>query len=202
MTSLSTLSTIVVNMIPPSNIFNLSFYNTKPNDNDDSGSGEDKSCLCNNYGGIVVWIVIILIMFCIPICVLASFCCDSYLYVFRRHYVRGYGYSYERDEDDTSDYDDTSMHSYDSEYIDDSESTDTIIYNTHSLRNVQELYTKPIVTNCNEHKCSICLSNINSNAEFGDTIKLKGCRHLFHESCINKWFSYKQFTCPICRKEL
>ena len=45
--------------------------------------------------------------------------------------------------------------------------------------------------------CGICLANI----EYGQTIYLLPCKHLFHKYCANKWFE-KKSECPYCRKKV
>ena len=42
--------------------------------------------------------------------------------------------------------------------------------------------------------CSICFEDINEN----DKKKTK-CNHVYHEKCIDKWFSINH-QCPLCRK--
>jgi len=45
--------------------------------------------------------------------------------------------------------------------------------------------------------CSICLNPMNK----GDSISIAHDSHIFHESCIARWFSNNR-TCPICRKTI
>ena len=46
----------------------------------------------------------------------------------------------------------------------------------------------------NTEQCAICLENMNR----GDMIIKIRCDHIFHSTCINRWFSRRN-TCPICR---
>lgn len=43
--------------------------------------------------------------------------------------------------------------------------------------------------------CAICLIELNNKKRIISKLK---CKHLFHKTCINKWFKQKE-TCPICR---
>lgn len=43
-------------------------------------------------------------------------------------------------------------------------------------------------------ECSICLDNYNPTDKI---IKLP-CNHIYHQKCINEWFS-KSKSCPMCR---
>tara|TARA_Y100000817_G_C16702016_1_gene475295 strand:+ start:320 stop:655 length:336 start_codon:yes stop_codon:yes gene_type:complete len=45
-------------------------------------------------------------------------------------------------------------------------------------------------------QCPICLTNIEN-----DLYKSTCCKNCFHESCIQKWNSYKG-SCPICRNTI
>ena len=42
--------------------------------------------------------------------------------------------------------------------------------------------------------CSICFEDINENDK-----KTINCNHVYHEKCIEKWFSINH-QCPLCRK--
>lgn len=46
--------------------------------------------------------------------------------------------------------------------------------------------------------CAICLNKINKECRY-----ITKCNHIFHDNCINKWFSHNHqgHTCPVCRKE-
>ena len=54
-------------------------------------------------------------------------------------------------------------------------------------------------------ECPICYENIVDNLD--DYFKTK-CNHLFHKSCLSKWFTTQEknnnfnFSCPFCRNEL
>ena len=43
-------------------------------------------------------------------------------------------------------------------------------------------------------ECSICFDDINENDK-----KILNCNHVYHEECIEKWFSINH-QCPLCRK--
>ena len=47
-----------------------------------------------------------------------------------------------------------------------------------------------------ETECSICLIKLDNKKRI---ISQLNCDHLFHKTCINKWFKQK-YTCPNCRK--
>jgi len=46
--------------------------------------------------------------------------------------------------------------------------------------------------------CSICLDDIDANANANENIKLD-CNHLFHYDCISKINNNK---CPLCRRKI
>ncbi|GAU16898.1 hypothetical protein TSUD_368480 [Trifolium subterraneum] len=48
----------------------------------------------------------------------------------------------------------------------------------------------------NDGLCSICLCDHDSNA-----VQLRGCSHVFHKDCIEKWISVRR-TCPLCRSDI
>ena len=48
-------------------------------------------------------------------------------------------------------------------------------------------------------ECTICLGQF----EDGDRCSvMPGCRHEFHRSCITKWLTANNNTCPLCRGQL
>ena len=47
----------------------------------------------------------------------------------------------------------------------------------------------------NDEQCSICLEVFRDGIQIA---KLR-CKHLFHTSCINRWFEVN-FTCPLCKR--
>ncbi|KVH97514.1 Zinc finger, RING-CH-type [Cynara cardunculus var. scolymus] len=49
-----------------------------------------------------------------------------------------------------------------------------------------------------EIQCAICLSKV----EDDDEIRELRCDHFFHSNCLDKWFSYRHTTCPLCRDNL
>lgn len=50
----------------------------------------------------------------------------------------------------------------------------------------------------NQSTCSICLEDHDSKRE---VLKIKGCGHLFHKSCLQGWLNVNR-NCPICRHDL
>ena len=58
-----------------------------------------------------------------------------------------------------------------------------ILYNSHIIKSLLR----------NKTECAICLCIIKLDKLY--TLK---CKHIFHKSCINKWFKCAN-TCPICR---
>ena len=50
----------------------------------------------------------------------------------------------------------------------------------------------------NENTCSICLCAVDKTLAL-DIV----CGHVFHEACLNQWFSHNHVrTCPLCRVKL
>ncbi|KAI3906141.1 hypothetical protein MKW92_004139 [Papaver armeniacum] len=50
-----------------------------------------------------------------------------------------------------------------------------------------------------QNSCAICVCEY----EGQDEIKLlMNCRHIFHGSCLDRWISNNQSTCPLCRTSL
>lgn len=47
-------------------------------------------------------------------------------------------------------------------------------------------------------QCGICLEGL----EVGTTVKALPCNHLFHETCLQPWFTNHHHTCPTCRLDL
>jgi E3 ubiquitin-protein ligase DOA10 len=48
-------------------------------------------------------------------------------------------------------------------------------------------------------ECAICYSIVSSDKKMPDK-RCQTCKHLFHSSCLFKWFaSSNQSTCPLCR---
>ncbi|KAI5435779.1 hypothetical protein KIW84_022269 [Lathyrus oleraceus] len=46
--------------------------------------------------------------------------------------------------------------------------------------------------------CAVCLCKI----EEGDEIRVLRCEHKYHRNCLDKWVSFKNHTCPLCRETL
>ncbi|KAH8662775.1 hypothetical protein BGZ61DRAFT_145328 [Ilyonectria robusta] len=46
--------------------------------------------------------------------------------------------------------------------------------------------------------CAVCLELL----LYEDDVRCLPCRHIFHASCINRWFLQGQFTCPCCKRRL
>ncbi len=51
-----------------------------------------------------------------------------------------------------------------------------------------------------DYVCSICCESMVGTAK-DDMSKLDECKHVYHTSCINKWFKVKR-ECPQCRKAI
>ncbi|KAF9180408.1 hypothetical protein BGZ51_006216 [Haplosporangium sp. Z 767] len=51
-----------------------------------------------------------------------------------------------------------------------------------------------------DDECPICKEAMGMNNPVKTTVKLRSCKHCFHERCIEEWFrcDYGQFKCPIC----
>lgn len=50
-----------------------------------------------------------------------------------------------------------------------------------------------------DNSCIICLDEITES----DKISRLGCKHMFHQSCINEWYQNgDNDTCPICRTDI
>lgn len=47
-------------------------------------------------------------------------------------------------------------------------------------------------------QCGICLEG----SDVGETVKALPCNHLFHESCLQPWFTNHHHNCPTCRLDL
>ena len=59
-----------------------------------------------------------------------------------------------------------------------------------------ELYNKNIDEKNEPPICCICQDCIN----YQEWIFILSCNHIFHKTCLNKWFERK-YECPYCRKE-
>ncbi|KAG0259527.1 hypothetical protein BG011_002575 [Mortierella polycephala] len=51
-----------------------------------------------------------------------------------------------------------------------------------------------------DDECPICKEAMSMNNPVSTTVKIRSCKHCFHERCIEEWFrcDYGQFKCPIC----
>ncbi|BEJ15250.1 hypothetical protein CspHIS471_0410170 [Cutaneotrichosporon sp. HIS471] len=47
-------------------------------------------------------------------------------------------------------------------------------------------------------QCGVCLEGI----DVGETVKALPCNHLFHEACLQPWFTNHHHNCPTCRLDL
>ncbi|KAI3817144.1 hypothetical protein L1987_10933 [Smallanthus sonchifolius] len=47
-------------------------------------------------------------------------------------------------------------------------------------------------------ECAVCLSAIGEDEDVGEL----RCGHLFHEACLDRWLSFRNRTCPLCRDRL
>lgn len=48
-----------------------------------------------------------------------------------------------------------------------------------------------------EQKCAVCLREY----EVDDTIRVLGCNHFYHKSCVDPWLRVKS-SCPVCRQPI
>ncbi|GJN01142.1 hypothetical protein PR202_ga18382 [Eleusine coracana subsp. coracana] len=44
--------------------------------------------------------------------------------------------------------------------------------------------------------CAVCLGDFDGAAEVR---RARGCRHVFHRACLDRWAAHGQHTCPLCR---
>ncbi|RAL42798.1 hypothetical protein DM860_009305 [Cuscuta australis] len=49
-----------------------------------------------------------------------------------------------------------------------------------------------------QQECSVCLTEFAPDA----VINRLPCGHVFHTACVEKWFQYWNFTCPLCRNRM
>ncbi|OEL25500.1 hypothetical protein BAE44_0013487 [Dichanthelium oligosanthes] len=47
--------------------------------------------------------------------------------------------------------------------------------------------------------CCVCLGDFHGAAEVR---RVRGCRHVFHRACLDRWAAHGQRTCPLCRTPL
>jgi hypothetical protein len=47
-----------------------------------------------------------------------------------------------------------------------------------------------------QQSCAICQDQISS-----DGVRLRGCRHVYHQACIRTWFG-ASVRCPVCRRDI
>ncbi|KAL6606363.1 hypothetical protein ACP70R_042016 [Stipagrostis hirtigluma subsp. patula] len=47
--------------------------------------------------------------------------------------------------------------------------------------------------------CAVCLGDFHGAAEVR---RPRGCRHVFHRACLDRWAAHGQRTCPLCRAPL
>lgn len=59
-----------------------------------------------------------------------------------------------------------------------------------------------------EETCAVCLNDLEEETEAEEEAEtaeegviVMPCDHLFHASCISRWFE-KKFSCPLCRREI
>ncbi|XP_078432172.1 putative E3 ubiquitin-protein ligase XERICO [Wolffia australiana] len=46
--------------------------------------------------------------------------------------------------------------------------------------------------------CRVCLGRF----EVESLVNRLSCGHVFHNACLDRWFDYQRFTCPLCRTQL
>ncbi|CAD6338041.1 unnamed protein product [Miscanthus lutarioriparius] len=47
--------------------------------------------------------------------------------------------------------------------------------------------------------CCVCLGDFHAAAEVR---RARGCRHVFHRACLDRWAAHGHRTCPLCRTPL
>ncbi|KAF8662315.1 hypothetical protein HU200_056523 [Digitaria exilis] len=47
--------------------------------------------------------------------------------------------------------------------------------------------------------CCVCLGDFDGAAEVR---RARGCRHVFHRGCLDRWAAHGQRACPLCRSPL
>jgi RING-H2 zinc finger protein RHA1 len=47
--------------------------------------------------------------------------------------------------------------------------------------------------------CCVCLGDFHAAAEVR---RARGCRHVFHRACLDRWAAHGHRTCPLCRTQL
>ncbi|KAL6861662.1 hypothetical protein ACP4OV_017362 [Aristida adscensionis] len=47
--------------------------------------------------------------------------------------------------------------------------------------------------------CAVCLGDFHGAAEVR---RPRGCRHVFHRACLDRWAAHGRRTCPLCRAPL
>ena len=64
------------------------------------------------------------------------------------------------------------------------------------ISNLKKMKLKDIsgINHESEHKCTVCLENMNEE----DEVILLDCKHFFHRKCIETWFKECSNKCPIC----
>ncbi|KAI3987800.1 hypothetical protein MKX01_018783 [Papaver californicum] len=58
------------------------------------------------------------------------------------------------------------------------------------------ILTRKVNASDQDSSCAICLCEYEGPDEI---IPLMNCRHIFHESCLDRWMVNYQTTCPLCR---
>lgn len=64
------------------------------------------------------------------------------------------------------------------------------------ISNLKKMKLKDVsgINHDSEHKCTVCLENMNEE----DEVILLDCKHFFHKKCIETWFKECSNKCPIC----
>lgn len=64
------------------------------------------------------------------------------------------------------------------------------------ISNLKKMELKDVsgINHESEHKCTVCLENMNEE----DEVILLDCKHFFHKKCIETWFKECSNKCPIC----
>ncbi|KAI3847007.1 hypothetical protein MKW92_019949 [Papaver armeniacum] len=68
--------------------------------------------------------------------------------------------------------------------------------NMHAQTESDEMILTRKLNACDQDSCAICLCEYEGRDEIRE---LMNCRHIFHESCLDRWMFSNQTTCPLCR---
>ena len=82
-----------------------------------------------------------------------------------------------------------------------------LYYPFYKLRNSHQTIIEEDMSICHcqptrgsdEHvDCAVCLCKIGEREE----IRVLRCDHVFHRECLDRWISFNNITCPLCRQSV